>query len=71
MRWQKFATHMATLMCLAKGWGMFASQKQGNHLIGYESSMWHIFCMIGLRPSNLRAGCRKTKNYPVICIEGA
>jgi len=37
-----------------------------------KKSSWHIFCMIGLRPFNLRVGCWKIKrNIPMFGKKGA
>jgi hypothetical protein len=68
---QKLATLFASAVILTLKRGMFASQKVGTSILFDENTLWHNFCIIGLRPSNLRPGCREIRKFPVICIKGA
>jgi hypothetical protein len=37
-----------------------------------KKNQWHSFCMIGLRPSNLRVGCREIQRFiPMFGKKGA
>ena len=53
-------------------WTMFAAQTIHLTLALKETCVWHISCMIGLRPSNLRVGCREiVRNISMFGIKGA
>ena len=57
-KWQKIATLMMKHENLEAVRTMFANKKETTWFSSLEVFMWHNFCMIGLRPFNLRAGCR-------------
>ncbi len=53
-------------------WTKFAVQAIDLTLALKKNCLWHIFCMIGLRPSNLRVGCREiVRNISMFGIKGA
>jgi hypothetical protein len=51
---------------------MFAVKTMPLTVAMKEMNVWHIFCMIGLRPSNLRVGCREiVRNISMFGLKGA
>jgi hypothetical protein len=71
-KWQKIATSNALLIPLNSLGMMFADKKVAMLRSSPEMSSWHNFCMFGLRPFNLRVGCREMlKNISTLAKKGA
>ena len=50
----------------------FADEKRSLDVVTLEFIWWHNFCIIGLRPSHLRVGCREIlKNISTLGKKGA
>ncbi len=70
--WQKIADAPLLQACCAESWMMFAVKNSSPIEEWMNSCLWHTFCMFGLRPSNLRVGCREiVRIVSMFCIKGA
>jgi hypothetical protein len=71
-KWQKIATRHGEYMFLDPMRMAFADEKDNSPSAPLASNSWHNFCMIGLRPFNLRVGCREMlKNISTFAKKGA